>query len=319
MWILLQPRDYLNSFLLYFMIAAAVIGILGSNPTVILTPFSGFTVGNSMLFPTLFITVACGAVSGFHSLIASGTTSKQLSNEGDAKMIGYGGMLIECVLAVIALLCVGSLTTDGNYTEVAAAPATVFATAIAGFFTKMGLGEKAASIAFTVISLAVSAFCLTSLDTCCRLGRFTFQEFFTPEEGEKTSMQKTLTNKYVATVINLGMAALLCGAGYAKIWPLFGACNQLVSVPALMAAAVFMKRMSRNHKMFIVPMFFMAAASLFQLVLSFRNNVATIMAGGASLAAPIMQCIIIVPVFVLAIALLWEGCKALFGKETAKN
>ena len=318
-WILLQPRDYLNSFLLYFMIAAAVIGILGSNPTVILTPFSGFTVGNSMLFPTLFITVACGAVSGFHSLIASGTTSKQLSNEGDAKMIGYGGMLIECVLAVIALLCVGSLTTDGNYTEVAAAPATVFATAIAGFFTKMGLGEKAASIAFTVISLAVSAFCLTSLDTCCRLGRFTFQEFFTPEEGEKTSMQKTLTNKYVATVINLGMAALLCGAGYAKIWPLFGACNQLVSVPALMAAAVFMKRMSRNHKMFIVPMFFMAAASLFQLVLSFRNNVATIMAGGASLAAPIMQCIIIVPVFVLAIALLWEGCKALFGKETAKN
>ena len=254
-----------------------------------------------------------------HSLIASGTTSKQLSNEGDAKMIGYGGMLIECALAVIALLCVGSLTTDGNYTEVAAAPATVFATAIAGFFTKMGLGEKAASIAFTVISLAVSAFCLTSLDTCCRLGRFTFQEFFTPAEGEKTPMQKTLTNKYVATIINLGMAALLCGAGYAKIWPLFGACNQLVSVPALMAAAVFMKRMSRNHKMFIVPMFFMAAASLFQLVLSFRNNVATIMAGGASLAAPIMQCIIIVPVFVLAIALLWEGCKALFGKETAKN
>ena len=147
-----------------------------------------------------------------------------------------------------------------------------------------------------------------------------FQELFAAPEGtEAKGIQKPLSNMYVATIITVALGGILCLGGYANIWPLFGACNQLVSVPALMAAAVFMKRMSRNHKMFIVPMFFMAAASLFQLVLSFRNNVATIMAGGASLAAPIMQCIIIVPVFVLAIALLWEGCKALFGKETAKN
>lgn len=210
-WILLQPRDYLNSFLLYLMIGAAAIGIIFSNPAVNLTPFAGFKVGNSFLFPTLFITVACGAVSGFHSLISSGTTAKQLDNEKSAKMVGFGAMLIECLLAVISLICVASVSANG-VTSVATGeklgtPSIVFASAIEGFFLKMGFSESAGKVAFTVISLAVSAFCLTSLDTCCRLGRFTFQELFAAKEGEEDAhpVRKALSNTYVATLVNIGL------------------------------------------------------------------------------------------------------------------
>ena len=139
-WILLQPRDYLNSFLLYFMMIAAAIGIFFTNPDVQLKAFTGWNIGGQTLFPFLFITVACGAVSGFHSLIGSGTTSKQLNSEKDAKLIGYGSMLIECVLAVIALIAVGYLTSDGAYAEIGTPP-VVFATAISTFFANMGMGD----------------------------------------------------------------------------------------------------------------------------------------------------------------------------------
>ena len=162
-WILLQPRDYLNSFLLYVMIGAAVLGIIVANPTIQTPAFIGFNVNGQSLFPVLFITVACGAISGFHSLVGSGTTSKQLDNEKDTLLIGYGGMLIECVLAVISLIAIGTLSADGSIAATgASAPAVVFATAISNFLAVIGLPT---SITFTVISLAVSAFALTSLDT----------------------------------------------------------------------------------------------------------------------------------------------------------
>lgn len=316
-WILLQPRDYLNSFLLYLMIGAAVIGIVFSNPNVQLTPFAGFEVNGSFLFPTLFITVACGAVSGFHSLISSGTTAKQLNNEKDAKLIGYGAMLIECLLAVVALICVGSLTTDGNYSAISGSPATVFATAIQGFFLNMGFSDSAASIAFTVISLAVSAFCLTSLDTCCRLGRFTFQELVAPKKGEEDAhpVRKVLSNMYVATIVNIAVAAILCVGGYATLWKLFGACNQLVAVPALMAAAVYLKSIGKKHTMFYVPMFFMAAASMSQLVISFVTYGKALLSGAGKWNVEGLLCAFIIPIFGLALSLLIEGCKVLFKKN----
>ncbi|MDO5403808.1 MAG: carbon starvation protein A [Eubacteriales bacterium] len=316
-WILLQPRDYLNSFLLYFMIGAAVIGIVGSNPDVQLHAFSAFDAKGNFVFPALFITVACGAVSGFHSLISSGTTSKQLDNEKNAKMIGYGAMLIECVLAVVALICIGAVSKDGTYSG---SPATVFASAIEGFFVKMGLSEKAGSVAFTVISLAVSAFCLTSLDTCCRLGRFTFQELFAAKEGEENAhpVRKALSNMYVATLVNIGIAAILCVGGYATLWKLFGACNQLVSVPALMAAAVYLKSVGKKHTMFYVPMFFMAAASLGQLGISFVQYAKALLSGKGAWNVEGLLCIFIIPIFILALSLLIEGCKVLFRKKAAK-
>ena len=321
-WILLQPRDYLNSFLLYLMIGAAAIGIIFSNPAVNLTPFAGFKVGNSFLFPTLFITVACGAVSGFHSLISSGTTAKQLDNEKSAKMVGFGAMLIECLLAVISLICVASVSANG-VTSVATSeklgtPSIVFASAIEGFFLNMGFSESAGKVAFTVISLAVSAFCLTSLDTCCRLGRFTFQELFAAKEGEEDAhpVRKALSNTYVATLVNIGLAAILCVGGYATLWKLFGACNQLVSVPALMAAAVYLKSVGKKHNMFYIPMFFMAAASMSQLVISFVTYAKALINGTGAWNVEGLLCVFIVPIFCLAFSLLVEGCKVLFGKKT---
>ena len=317
-WILLQPRDYLNSFLLYFMIICAVIGIFGANPDIQLPAFIGWKLNGTYLFPTLFITIACGAVSGFHSLIASGTTSKQISNEKDAKMIGYGGMLIECVLAVISLICVGNLTSDGAYAAIGT-PAVVFATGVKTFFETMGMGAQAAEISYTVICLAVSAFCLTSLDTCCRLGRFTLQEMFQPKAGaQPTGLQTALQNKYVSTIVNLAFAGLLVVAGYDKIWPLFGAANQMVAVPALMAAAVFLKKIGKGYKMFIVPMFFMALASMSSLVLTLIARVQAIVGGGldaTTMFTDVLQSVIIVPMLVLAILLLIDGCKYIFANH----
>lgn len=316
-WILLQPRDYLSSFLLYFMIAAAIIGIVGAtfvsgNGLAIQTPaFVGFKVGNNYLFPTLFITVACGAVSGFHSLIGSGTTSKQLDNEKDALAIGYGSMLIECVLAVISLIAIGVLSADGAIPEGMASPTVVFASAISGFFAAIGFGETAVTATYTIIALAVSAFCLTSLDTATRLGRFMFQELFA-SNGEKKNF---LSNMYVATVITAFLGFILCLAGYQNVWPLFGACNQLVAVPAFLAVAVFLARKGRNNKMLYFPMIFMLCATISSLFLTFKNNAVKLMGGEGTLIREGLQCVIIVPVVILAIVLVIEGSKVLMQVE----
>lgn len=315
-WILLQPRDYLSSFLLYFMIAAAIIGIIGATfvngGLAIQTPaFVGFKVGNNYLFPTLFITVACGAVSGFHSLIGSGTTSKQLDSEKDALAIGYGSMLIECVLAVISLIAIGVLSADGAIPEGMASPTVVFASAISGFFAVIGFGETAVTATYTIIALAVSAFCLTSLDTATRLGRFMFQELFAAKDGKKN----ILSNMYVATVITAFLGFILCLAGYQNVWPLFGACNQLVAVPAFLAVAVFLARKGKNNKMLYFPMIFMLCATISSLILTFKNNLMKLVGGNGTIIKEGLQCIIIVPVVVLAIILVIEGCKVLMQVE----
>lgn len=319
-WILLQPRDYLNSFLLYFMMIAATIGILGTNPTVQLAPLTGWKLANGQtLFPYLFITVACGAISGFHSLIGSGTTSKQLDSEKDAKMIGYGGMLIECFLAVIALIAVGALCADGNYASIGTPP-VVFATAIKQFFSHLGFGEVAANTTYTVVSLAISAFALTSLDTGTRLGRFMFQELFTPSAGkEATPVQKTCSNMYVATIVTVILGGVLCLGGYANIWPLFGACNQLVAVPCFLGVAVWLSKKGRNNKMLYFPMAFMLLACLSSLILSFKNNLDKFAAGSATMIREGLQCIIIVPIFILAIIMVIDGMKVLVASEKARK
>lgn len=311
-WILLQPRDYLNSFLLYFMMAAAVIGIVLTNPKVQLAPFTGWNVGGSTLFPFLFITVACGAISGFHSLVGSGTTSKQLNTEKDTKLIGYGAMLIECVLAAIALITVGYLTKDGMYTEFGTPP-QVFAIAIGRFFAAMGVNAHGEQMINTIILLAVSAFALTSLDTATRLGRFLFQELF--ENNGKTN--KFFGNIYVSTIITIAVAGLLTLAGYQKIWALFGACNQLVAVPAFLAVACWLKRIGRNNKMFYFPMLFMLAATLSSMCITFYNNTMDLLekAKGSSWMVQGVQNVLIVPIFVLALIMVFDGFKVLFGKH----
>ena len=330
-WILLQPRDYLSSFLLYFMMAAAVIGIIGAtivNPdsTKFMTPaFNGFTVNGSYLFPTLFITIACGAISGFHSLIASGTTSKQLDNEKDALIVGYGSMLIECVLAVISLIAIGTLSIDGSQAAVAAdlgleaiSPTIIFGTAISNFFAVIGLPAVAVEATKTIIMLAVSCFCLTSLDTGTRLGRFMFQELFaTNKAGEKN----ILSNMYVATLITAACGFVLCLAGYEKVWPLFGAANQLVAVPAFLAVAAYLKKIGKNNKMLYIPIVFMSIATLTSMFFTFKNNLMNIIGGtaeGAALFTCVLQDIIIIPLVVLAVILLIDGGKVIWGKGKAE-
>ena len=315
-WILLQPRDYLSSFLLYFMIIAAVVGIFAAHPAIEIPAFIGFKVGNSYLFPVLFITIACGAISGFHSLIGSGTTSKQLDNEKDALLVGYGSMLIECVLAVISLIAVATLTTDGQYAAAGyTSPTAVFATAISGFFATIGFSETAVSATYTIIALAVSCFCLTSLDTATRLGRFMFQELFAGTEAGK---KLKLDNMYVATIITAVFGFILCLAGYQKVWPLFGACNQLVAVPAFLAIGTYLKRQGKNNKMLYIPIVFMSCATLVSLFFSFKNNLVALLGGGlegTAIFTNILQNVIIVPIVILAIIIIIDGGKVLWGKE----
>ena len=307
-WILLQPRDYLNSFLLYGIIILAVVGIGVARPGMTIPAFNGFVVNGKPIFPVLFITIACGAISGFHSLIASGTTSKQLTSEKDAKLIGYGGMLIECVLAVITLVAVGSAVGQQMQTS-GATPAAIFSRGIASFAATIGLPETTCA---TVIALAYSAFCLTSLDSATRLGRMIFQELF---EDASESVKKIFENKYVATLITVVLSAALASAGYQKIWPLFGAANQLVAVPAFLACSVWFKHMGKNNKMFLIPMFFMLAATMTSLVMSFCTNVSLLMAGTGAFGKEGLQCIIIVPVIILAIILVVDGLKELLKKQ----
>lgn len=330
-WILLQPRDYLSSFLLYFMMGAAVIGIIGAtivNPasTTFTTPaFTGFAVGGNYMFPTLFITIACGAISGFHSLIASGTTSKQLDNEKDALMVGYGSMLIECVLAVISLIAIGTLSSDGSQAAVkemlgleAISPTIIFGTAISNFFATIGFGEGAVNATKTIIMLAVSCFCLTSLDTGTRLGRFMFQELFA---GTEVGKKLKLENMYVATIITAFFGFVLCLAGYTKVWPLFGAANQLVAVPAFLALAAYLKRIGRNNKMLYIPIIFMACATITSLLLTLKKNLGEVFGGtveGTAMFTDVLQSVIIVPLVVLAVILIIDGGKVLLNKNTPK-
>lgn len=256
-WALLQPRDYLNSFLLVAMMIGAVVGIFIARPSMNLPAFTGFTVNGLPMFPFLFVTIACGAVSGFHSLVSSGTSSKQISNEKDILPVSFGAMLLESLLAVISLIAVGALAMNGALPQ--GTPPAIFAAAISGFLKTLGIPELTA---YTIITLAVSAFALTSLDSVARVGRLAFQELFTDSEIDVNKMGpflKVLTNKHFATMATLFVAYLLSTGGYLKIWPLFGSANQLLSALALCALAVFLKKTNRQGVTLWAPMLIMLA------------------------------------------------------------
>ncbi|KAE9634112.1 carbon starvation protein A [Defluviitalea raffinosedens] len=265
-WALLQPRDYLNSFLLVAMMLFAVIGIFVANPSIELPAFTGFNVNGQMLFPVLFVTIACGAVSGFHALVASGTSSKQIRNEKDMLPISFGAMLLECLLAVISLVTVGALAVGGKMPE--GTPPVIFAQGISNFIGILGIPQNAA---FTIITLSVSAFALTSLDSVARVGRLSFQELFIDDEVDEkniSSLRKLCTNKYFATIITLILGYLLAVGGYQNIWPLFGSANQLLSALALIALAVFLKKTNRKGFMLWAPMVIMLTVTFTALAQS---------------------------------------------------
>lgn len=272
-WILLQPRDYLNSYLLYAMIAGALLGIVILRPEIQMEGFIGFNVDGQYLFPVLFVTVACGAISGFHSLVGSGTSSKQLYKESDAKKIGYGAMLIEGLLAIVALITVAYISTKqfgsllGN-----GGPVNVFSEGIANFMMSFGIPF---AVGKTFTSLAISAFALTSLDTATRLGRFIFQEFFDTNglDNKESTKKNPLTNMYVSTTITVICSGLLAVMGYEKIWPIFGSANQLLAAIALMAIAIWLANSKKSFKEFIIPIVFMFVVTIVSLCFNIKSNI----------------------------------------------
>lgn len=307
-WILLQPRDYLNSYLLYAMIIGALLGIVILRPEIQMDGFIGFNVGGQYLFPVLFVTVACGAISGFHSLVGSGTSSKQLYKESDAKKIGYGAMLIEGLLAIVALITVayisnkqfGNLLGNGG-------PVNVFSEGIANFMASFGIPF---GIGKTFTSLAISAFALTSLDTATRLGRFIFQEFFDTNglNNKEATKANPLSNMYVSTTITVVCSGLLAVMGYEKIWPIFGSANQLLAAIALMAIAIWLANSNKSFKEFIIPIIFMFIVTIVSLCFNIKANI------GVNYTLVIIAVLLLV----LAIILIKEAI-VFIKKEKIKN
>ncbi len=273
-WLLLQPRDYLNSYLLYAMMLLGFLGILVAMPTFRLPAFAGWSAVNPKgstvpVFPLLFVTVACGACSGFHALVCSGTTSKQISNERHIRPVGYGGMIVEGVLAVIALISVAFLTrTEYNELLVAKSSVSAFASGLASFVGRLGVPE---AIGGTFIALAISAFLLTSLDTATRLTRFTWQELLLPRAGRQdqpmTGLRKFFSNAFVATLLSVAAAGYLAFSGDGMtIWPVFGASNQLLAALTLLAVTLYLIKHKRNCLVALLPLLFMLIISGWALV-----------------------------------------------------
>ena len=323
-WILLQPRDYLSSFLLYVMMIVAVVGIVGAHPTIDIPAFTGFVdqatngsgVSLGTLFPALFITIACGAISGFHSLVGSGTTAKQLDNERDARPIAYGGMLIECALALISLCAVGYIWNEyvpGGVTT----PTAVFATGISRMCATIPFLAGAEHVIYSLLILAVSAFCLTSLDTATRLARYMFQEFWlNPGEdvSSVTGFRAILVKPIVATLITVVLGIFLGLNGYANIWALFGAANQLLAALGLMAVATWLGQIGKNNKMFFIPMFFMLIVTICSLLLTIKTNLGAIGAEGAG-SWPIVRLVLAVLLIVLSLILAVKAVKTISGQK----
>lgn len=317
MWLLMEPRDYLSVFLLLGMIASGVIGVIFTNPSIELPAFNGFVVNGQPLFPILFITIACGAVSGFHSLVSSGTSSKTVSNEKDMLFIGYGSMLIESILAVVSLIVVGAAATGGVMPK--GTPFQIFAGAVGGF---MGMFGLSAHVATCVITMCVSALALTTLDSVGRIGRMCFQELFTSGKPEEMSgLQKVLTNKYFATVITLFFGYLLCLGGYMNVWPLFGAANQLCAALVFISLSVFLKVTGRQGWMLYVPMGFMFAATMSALAMSIYGIVNKLVTGAPfGMLTDGLQLVVAIALIILALLIATNGLKTLCAsKAGSKN
>ena len=276
MWLLKTPRDYLTTFLFIGMIVAAVIGVFVSNPTITTPAFVGFkSASGSYIFPTLFVTIACGAVSGFHSLVSSETSSKLVENEKDMLQVGYGSMLLESLLAILVIVIVGALPNlkasgvlDSTLANMALADTattfTKFSAGVTGLVAQLGLPQ---SWGLCIMTMFVSALALTSLDAVARISRMSFQEFFEVEEGQEPSgLVKVLTNKYVSTIISLVCGYLLSLGGYVNIWPLFGSANQLLAAMVLISLAVFLKVTGRKGFMLYIPMVLMFIVTMTALV-----------------------------------------------------
>ena len=316
MWLLMQPRDYMTTFMFAGMILGAVIGLLVAHPKMNLPAFTGFhndTLGD--LFPILFVTVACGAVSGFHSLVSSGTSSKTISNEKDMLKVGYGAMILESLLAILAL-CVAGAAAAADGTAASGTPFQIFSSGVAGFFEMFGIPVYAAQCFMT---MCVSALALTSLDSVARIGRMSFQELFSVDDMEHAEgWRKVFCNKYFATVLTLACGFILTKIGYANIWPLFGSANQLLSALVLITLCVFLKVTGRKNRTLFPPLIIMLCVTFPALVERTIGLVKAYSAGSAVFLVEGLQLIIAILLMILGVTIVVHSGKELV-KKKAEN
>lgn len=325
-----QPRDYLTSIMMIVMIVCAVLGIvvLGAKGQATITApvFTGFTSASGMMFPVLFVSVACGALSGFHSLVSSGTSSKMVENEADAVKVGYGAMVVESFVGILAIIIAGIMFSDMNTAGtgalnggVASTPFAIFATGIARGMQAFGIDGTVATVFMT---MNVSALALTSLDAVARIGRTSFSEFFAASndalavESEKTGAMKVLGNPWFATVVTLLPGLALTFGGYLNIWPLFGASNQLLGGMTMITLAVFCKCTGRRGLMLYVPVAFLLVCTFTSLGMSIAGCVTALQTGGmAVMATSGLQLVFAVLLVALGLIVTGNCLKELRGKE----
>lgn len=264
MWLMKQPRDYMTTFMFIAMIVGAALGLVIAHPSMNLPVYTGFNNAKlGTMFPILFVTVACGAVSGFHSLVSSGTSSKTVENEKDMLKVGYGAMVLESLLAVLAL-CVAGAAAAADGTAATGTPFQIFSRGVAGFFEMFGVPVHFATVFMT---MCVSALALTSLDAVARIGRMSFQELFSVDDMEHAEgWRKLFCNTYFSTIVTLLCGFILTKIGYANIWPLFGSANQLLSALVLLTLCVFLKVTGRSNKMLFPPLIIMLCVTFTALV-----------------------------------------------------
>lgn len=308
MWLLKQPRDYMTTFMFIGMIAGAVLGLLVAHPAMNLPVYTGFNNASlGTLFPILFVTVACGAVSGFHSLVSSGTSSKTVSNEKDMLKVGYGAMALESLLAVLAL-CVAGAAAAADGTPAAGTPFQVFSNGAAGFFQMFGVPVYVAQCFMT---MCVSALALTSLDAVARIGRMSFQELFSVDDMSKAEgWRKLLCNTYFATIITLAGGFVLTRIGYSNIWPLFGSANQLLSALVLVTLCVFLKVTGRSNKMLFPPLIIMLCVTFTALVQRLIALINAYQAGSATFLVEGLQLILAVLLIALGLTIVINSLRA---------
>ena len=316
MWFVMQPRDYMSTFMFVGMIAGAVLGLLFAHPSMNLPAFTGFQNESlGTLFPILFVTVACGAVSGFHSLVSSGTSSKTISNEKDMLKVGYGAMVLESLLAVIAL-CVAGAAAGADGTAAVGTPFQIFSSGVAGFLEMFGIPVY---VAQSFMTMCVSALAFTTLDSVARIGRMSFQELFSTDDMEHAEgWRKVLCNKYFATIITLVFGYILTQVGYSNIWPLFGSANQLLSALVLITLCVFLKVTGRTLKTLVPPFVIMLIVTFSALVQRLISLVKAFSAGTGVFMVEGLQLIVAVLLMILGVTIVVTSGKELIRKKAEK-
>ena len=313
MWLLKQPRDIMTTYMFIGMIAGAVLGLFVAHPTMNLPMYIGFhneKLGD--MFPILFVTVACGAVSGFHSLVSSGTSSKTVANEKDMLKVGYGAMVLESLLAVLAL-CVAGAAAGADGTPAAGTPFQIFSSGVAGFFQMFGVPMY---IAQCFMTMCVSALALTSLDAVARIGRMSLQELFSVDDMEHAEgWRKFICNKYVSTLLTLFFGFVLTRIGYSNIWPLFGSANQLLSALVLVTLCVFMKVTGRSNKMLFPPLAIMLCVTTTALVQRTKALVTAFASGSATFMVEGLQLVIAVLLMLLGLIIVVNSLRAYFASR----